>query len=166
MGSKKEEFTEVVNEHSGMLYRYAYWLSGSQSIAQDLVQETFLRAWRGFDSLQKKESAKYWLITILRRENARRFERKRLRQVDMEVDTIPSPSRYGEIDSSAEAFALRHALNDITPEYREPLLLQVLCGYSCKDIAQALDLTPEAVMTRLYRARKQLRNKLNEDSDN
>ena len=155
MGSKKEEFNKLVNQHSAMLYRYAFWLSKSPEIAQDLVQETFLRAWRGFDSLKNQASAKHWLITILRRENARRFERKTLKRVNKEVDTIESP--YGHINSSIEAFALRQAIDEVSPEYREPLILQVLCGYSSKEIAEILDLTPEAVMTRLYRARKSLR---------
>ena len=165
MGRKKDEFTELVNKHSGMLFRYAYWLSSSPSIAQDLLQETYLRAWKSYDKLQKPESAKHWLITILRRENARRFERKRLKQVDREVDTFEGHNSLGNIDNRAEAFALRQALDKISEEYREPLILQVLCGYSCKDIGEMLDLTPEAVMTRLYRARKQLRSILSEDEE-
>ncbi len=165
MGDKKDEFTEVVNMHSAMLFRYAFWLSGNEPTARDLVQETLLRAWKGFDSLQKRESAKYWLITILRRENARRFERKRLKQVDREVDTIESPSTLGRIDSSPEALALKYALGQISENYRDPLILQVLCGYSCKDIAEQLDLTPEAVMTRLYRAREQLKEILDADNE-
>ncbi len=165
MSREKAAFSKLVNEHTGMLYRYAYWLSGDAHVAQDLVQETFLRAWRGIDKLQKPEAIKSWLITILRRENARRFERKRLKQVDRDVDTIENPVAFDKIDNSAEAFVLRQALEKITDEYREPLLLQILCGYSCKEIGSMLDLTPEAVMTRLYRARKQLREIMVEDDD-
>lgn len=163
MSKKKDEFTDLVKTHSGMLFRYAYWLSSSESIAKDLVQETFLRAWRAYDSLEKKESAKYWLITILRRENARRFERKRLKQVDREVDTLQAPPAYGVMDTSTEAFVLRQALTQISDEYREPLLLQQLFGFSCEEIATQLDLTPQAVMTRLYRARKKLKSILDDE---
>lgn len=158
MSQNQDDFTKLVNQYSTMLYRYAYWLSGSPSVAQDLVQETYLRAWKAFDSLQNKENPKYWLITILRRENARRFERKRLLQVQKEVDTLES--HYGAIDSSPETFALRQALGKLSEEYREPLLLQVICGYSGKEIADLLGLTPEAVMTRLYRARQRLQDVL------
>lgn len=162
MSAKKNEFTNLVKTHSGMLFRYAYWLSGSESIAKDLVQETFLRAWKSYESLEKKESAKYWLITILRRENARRFERKRLKQVDTDVDQLEASAVYGAMDTSTEAYVLRRALGKISEEYREPLLLQQLFGYTCQEIADQLDLTPEAVMTRLYRARKKLKTILDD----
>ncbi|MCV5390693.1 hypothetical protein OFC62_38855, partial [Escherichia coli] len=55
-----------------------------KAIAEDLVQETCLRAWKSLDSLQDEKAAKSWLITILRRENARRFERKQFDLVDID----------------------------------------------------------------------------------
>ena len=60
-------------------------------------------------------------------------------------------------DTSTEAFALRMALDELDLQYREPLLLQVLGGFSCKEIAEMLALKPNTVLTRLFRARKMLR---------
>ena len=86
--------------HSGELYRYAYWLSGDSALAQDLVQETFLRAWRSLDALRETVAAKAWLTTILRREHARLYERKPMPTTDLAdldiSDTGPSPERTGE----------------------------------------------------------------------
>ena len=79
-------FEQLVNAYSGWLYRYAYWLTSDRNAAEDLVQETFLRAWRFLDSLQDEGSAKSWLTTILRRENARKYERKRLAMTEAELD--------------------------------------------------------------------------------
>ena len=69
-------FNVLARQYSTDLYRYGVWLCGSDALAKDLVQETFLRAWRAIDSLKDDRAAKSWLITILRREYARTFERK------------------------------------------------------------------------------------------
>ena len=89
MNNKKalqQKYQLLVNQYHGDLFRYAFWLTGDKHIAEDILQETFLRAWKAIDQLQEVKAAKAWLITILRRENARRFERKQLQLVD--IDTV------------------------------------------------------------------------------
>ena len=157
------DFSEIVNQYSGLLYRYAFWLTGRNEPAQDIVQETFLRAWKSFESLKNKASIKPWLITILRNENARRFEKKQLKRVDIEVENFEGLNT--DEDNRAEAFLLRHAIDSMPDTYSEPLVLQILCGFSCEEIAGILDISTEAVMTRLYRARNQLRKKLGGQRD-
>src|ERR1700690_3878903 len=66
------------------LLRFAFWLSRDRALAEDVVQETMLRAWKAQDSLQNDEAAKPWFLTIIRREYARCFERKRLVTVDVD----------------------------------------------------------------------------------
>ncbi len=73
--SKQARFEALVHTLSTALYRYAFWLCRDQSGAEELVQETFLRAWCSLDSLRDDKAAKGWLITILRREHARGYER-------------------------------------------------------------------------------------------
>ena len=70
MSSKQRQFDALVRSLSGDLFRYGYWLCGDEALAHDLVQETFLRAWRALDHLRDTTAAKAWLITILRREHA------------------------------------------------------------------------------------------------
>ena len=88
MATKQVRYEALVRALHGDLYRYAYWLTHEKQVAEDLVQETFLRAWRALDSLKDEKAAKSWLITILRRENARRFERKRFDMSEYEEASI------------------------------------------------------------------------------
>ena len=154
-GNRQQQFEALVRAHSGELYRYAYWLSGESALAQDLVQETFLRAWRSLDALRETVAAKAWLTTILRREHARLFERKPMPTTDLEdldlSDTGPGPERTGE-DA-----VMRAAIAKLEPKYREPLVLQVLGGFSCAEVAAQLGISESAVMTQVFRARQKLR---------
>lgn len=162
MVSKQTRYENLVNAYSPWLYRYAYWLSGERSAAEDLVQETFLRAWRFLDSLKEESAAKSWLTTILRRENARKYERKQFQYADVEIDSIATESL--EFDSRPEVSALRIALKNLPDKYREPLVLQVLEGYSLKEIAQMFNLPKNTVATRLHRARQKLRSVLQDET--
>lgn len=150
----------LVNSYSDDLYRYAFWLCRDQSIAEDLVQETFTRAWKSIKSLRDEPAAKQWLITILRRENARRFERAKLHMVDTTVDSI-ADNRI-EYDTRTEAHVIRQALGKLANEYKEPLLLQIIGGFSCKDISKELGISVNAVMTRVFRAKQKLRQCIND----
>ena len=81
--SREQEFNQLIAVYMDDLYRYAYWLSGSSAVADDLVQDTLARAWRAMDKLQDIKAVKAWLLTILRRENARRFERQRPQELSL-----------------------------------------------------------------------------------
>lgn len=163
MSRRQVRYENLVNAYSGWLYRYAYWLSGEQAAAEDLVQETFLRAWRFLDSLKDEKAAKSWLTTILRRENARKYERQQFQYSDREMDTIPSENI--DFDDRPEVLALRNALAQLPVKYREPLLLQVVEGFSLEEIAEMFDLPRNTVATRLHRARQKLKNQLMDESD-
>ncbi|WP_413110672.1 sigma-70 family RNA polymerase sigma factor [Thaumasiovibrio sp. DFM-14] len=153
--NKQKRYEALVRAWHRDLYRYAYWLCKDQHIAEDLVQETCLRAWRSLDSLQDDAAAKSWLITILRRENARRFERKQLDLVDIDDHVVADNSANSE--DHAEHTQLQRMIMDLSPEYREPLVLQVMAGFSGDEIASILGLNRNTVMTRLFRARNQLK---------
>ncbi len=138
------------------LLRFAHWLARDRSLAEDIVQESLLRAWRSRDALKDRGAARSWLLTIVRREHARLYERKRLELVPLdEALDAAAAGRAGETDG--DLFTLRHAIMRLPMEYREPLLLQTLGGFSTEEIARELDLSPTAVLTRLFRARNKLR---------
>jgi RNA polymerase sigma-70 factor, ECF subfamily len=145
------------------LLRFAFWLSRDFALAEDVVQETMLRAWKARSSLQNEAAAKPWFLTIIRREYARSFERKRLATVDVdELIAREEPMLAAAHDQ--DLAELRAALFKLPEEYREPLVLQVLMGYSTAEIAAELGLSNGAVLTRLFRGRKQLRAMCGEDT--
>jgi RNA polymerase sigma factor (sigma-70 family) len=161
MKERQLRYENLVHAYSGWLYKYAYWLCHDRAAAEDLVQETFLRAWRFMDSLKEESAARSWLTTILRRENARKYERKQFEYSDVEMDMLASENI--DFDTRPEVIALRSALRALPLKYREPLILQVLEGYSLDDIAKMFDLPQNTVATRLHRARQKLRKALSED---
>ena len=93
--ASEQRFNGLITSYMDDLYRYAYWLSGNRAVADDLVQDTLVRAWKALDKLQDEKAVKGWLLTILRRENARRFERKRPLESEMaNEDVIAAPNDY------------------------------------------------------------------------
>lgn len=158
---KKARFEKLVRAFSADLYRYGFWLCQDKSTAEDLVQETFTRAWRAFGTLRDETAAKGWLISILRREHARLFERERPKPAEFDLDATPANDWGGAI--TAEALTMRRALGRLPRAYREPIVLQVLGGYSAAEIAATMGISPAAVMTRLHRARQRLRRAVEED---
>ena len=160
MGNAQTRFEALVNALGADIYRFAYWLCRDRARAEDLVQETFLRAWRSLDTLREEKSAKGWLITILPREHARRYEPYPPEWQQTELDEIPADGA-----PHMEALHMRRELAALPEEYREPLLLQILGGYNCDEIAAMLNLSTSAVMTRLFRARQKMRASLSKTSD-
>jgi RNA polymerase sigma-70 factor, ECF subfamily len=138
------------------LLRFAHWLARDRSLAEDIVQESLLRAWRSRDTLKDRGAARAWLLTIVRREHARLYERKRLELVSLD-EALDSQAPAKAADPEGDLFTLRNAIMRLPIEYREPLLLQVLGGFSTEEIARELALSSTAVLTRLFRARNKLR---------
>ena len=94
---RTQRFNELAEAYSTDLYRYAMWICGNDALAKDLVQETFLRAWRALDNLKDVAAAKSWLITILRREYARTFERKVPGFTDIDKVAVSQPVGIDEL---------------------------------------------------------------------
>ena len=160
---RTSKFEAIVNAYSKDLYRYGLWLTKDAQISEDLVQETFLRAWKAMDQLKDPKAVKSWLFTIYRRENARRFEK--IRPDTSPIDDI-NVDQFAQVDDNfakTEVIALRKSLKELPEDYLEPLLMQVLGGYTCDEIGEMLNIKSGAVMTRLFRARKKLRAILEDD---
>lgn len=158
MMKKQERYEALVRAYHADIFRYAMWLIKDKAIAEDVVQETFLRAWKSLDSLKDQSAAKSWLITILRRENARRFERKQFDLVDIDDVVVADPHNFGDV--ALEHRELRNIMSNLSEEYREPLMMQILMGFTGDEIAEQLNLNKNTVMTRLFRARNQIKEAL------
>ena len=153
IGNRKIDFERTVRAYGADLYRYAYWLCHDRFAAEDLVQETFARAWKSWQELRDTGSVKHWLIAILRNESARVHARKQIPIADEDVYELEIP----EMPKMADDLDVRRRLDLLPRTYREPLLLQVLGGFSCAEIASMLTISEGAVMTRLTRARQAMR---------
>ena len=162
--ARRQRFELVVAVMHMDMYRYAAWLSRDAGIAEDVVQEALLRAWKSLDALREDAAAKQWLLTIVRRENARYFERKRLETVDIDELTQSQAAMIAETDNP-DLDEMREAIYRLEDDYREPLVLQVLMGHSTKEIAELMGIKPGAVLTRLHRARIKLKDIVDETSN-
>jgi len=156
VGERRQRFDRLVAVYYMDMFRYAAWLCRDRSIAEEVVQEALLRAWKSLDALRDAAAAKQWLLTIVRRENARYFERRRLETVDIDNLTASQSALLAEAPNE-ELNDLREAIYGLEDDYREPLVLQVLMGYSTKEIGDLMGLKQGAVLTRLHRARLKLK---------
>ena len=155
---ERRRFERVVGVLRDDLYRYAVWLSRDPEVAEDVVQESLLRAWRGLEGLQDESKARQWLVTIVRREFLRHRERQR------EAPTDPADLELlAAQETDPRLRDLQAAIFELDENYREPLALQVLMGHSTEEIAALLGINQGAVLTRLHRAREKLKQAFLED---
>ena len=160
---RRRRFDRVVSVFHQDMFRYAAWLSRDPGIAEEVVQEALLRAWKSLDALRDDDAAKPWLLTIVRRENARYFERKRLETVDID-NLSPAQSAMLAEREDTELEDLRQAIFELDDDYREPLVLQVLMGHSTKEIAELMGMKQGAILTRLHRARLKLKEEVEKEA--
>lgn len=156
MSTKSKEFELAVRSFHRDLYRFAFWLSRDSHVAEDLVQECFQKAWEHWESLRDAIAVKKWLFTILRRAFLRRMERKEFDSVDEDM-YVELAMEQADAD---EAYTLRQILATTPDSLREPLLMQVLGGFSAEELAEIHQTTIGAITTRLSRARQYLRSQL------
>ena len=156
---RRQRFDQIVGVFHQDMYRYAAWLCRDKAIAEDVVQEAMLRAWTSLDALRDDAAAKPWLLTIVRRENARYFERKRIETVDID-NLMASQTALLSEQPDDDLGDMREAIYSLDDDYREPLVLQVLMGFSTSEIAEQMGLKQGAVLTRLHRARIKLKGTL------
>ncbi len=153
--AQRLNFDRLVAPWRDDLYRYVFWLCRDRDLADDVVQETMLRAYRSMASLRDEGSVKTWLLTIARREHARVYERKRLETRDIDELTA-TDAEFIATGHDTDIDDMRHAILKLEEDYREPLVLQVLMGLSTQEIADTMNIKQGAVLTRLHRARSKL----------
>jgi RNA polymerase sigma-70 factor (ECF subfamily) len=171
LGPKQEhrQFAFDLSEYLDGLYSYALALSRNRAEAEDLVQETCLRAIRAMDSLRAESSAKSWLFTILRNIWFNQLRRRRTAPEIVELDldgTGPNQAADTAKDphatyvSNIEQEQVRTAIKRLSQESREIILLREYEGLSYQEIAGVLGCPLGTVMSRLARARRKLRDLL------
>lgn len=171
-GSAQAVFEAIALEHFDALYNTAMRLTRNPSEAQDLVQETYFKAYRFFHRFEPGTNVKAWLFTILRNTYINAYRKvSRQQRVDFEqvIPLYPAPDPSPEwAERGTVEEMLRHvvqddvkrALDDLPDEYRMVVLLADLEDFSYKEIAGIVGCPVGTVMSRLFRGRRLLRKSL------
>ncbi|HTH48814.1 MAG TPA: sigma-70 family RNA polymerase sigma factor [Candidatus Limnocylindria bacterium] len=163
-----KSFEQTVLPHLDSAYNLARWLAGNDPDAQDVAQEACLRAFRFFGNF-RGDNPRAWLLTIVRNTFYTWLRENRPAEVTMglEDEALEIEDTSGNVDvlnsRLSDAEAVRRAIAELPPEFREIVLLRELEGFSYKEIAELADVPIGTVMSRLARARKQLQKSLAEE---
>jgi RNA polymerase sigma-70 factor (ECF subfamily) len=164
-------FEEEALEHADQLYRIALRLSGSQQTAEELVQETYLRAFRGWRGYRPGSNLAAWLATILRNvflDEARKQSRRPTQESFEDTSEYYLYNHLSEAGAEPQEAvlnrlsggAIAEALGDIPPTFREVVVLVDIGDFSYQDAADILGVPIGTVMSRLHRGRRALKQAL------
>jgi RNA polymerase sigma-70 factor (ECF subfamily) len=162
---REQQFELLAVPHSQALLRAATRLTGDRTLAEDIVQETLLLAWRSFQQFDVQTNCKAWLFRIMLNLLNKRHRQIRSKPQPVALDeeaAIPSTSVAAQPVLRSQILT---ALDSLTEEHRTVLLLGVVEGFTCKEIAVMLEIPVGTVMSRLSRARAALRNLLTGNSE-
>lgn len=166
--SHRLQYEQWVRLYAPELYRYAYRLTGKHQLAEDLLQETFVEAWRSISKQKNPERARGWLFQILRYRHAHYLrDTRRQRQTMSLADNLDShPQDPGEpiLQRLAERDAIQAALNTLSPIIRQTFLMVFAEGLTCREVAESLHIPIGTVLSRLDSGRRGLRAVLAGDS--
>ncbi len=162
--TQEDQLDQMVQQYEKDLFRICCIYLRDRTAAEDVVQETFLKAFRNMDSFRGESSIKTWLIRIAI--NCCRDYRKSAwyRYIDRRVslDRLPILSSAPPSD---DHIALTMAIMKLKPKYMEAVLLYFYEGYPIKEIAKMLNLTEAAVSGRIHKAKQKLRTELEGGED-
>jgi RNA polymerase sigma-70 factor (ECF subfamily) len=172
------QFADLTMEYMGSLYSAALRMTRNPADAEDLVQETYLKAYRAFGSFREGTNLKAWLYRILTNTfiNSYRARKRRPEQTDIDdVEDLYLYRRLGGLEAvnagrSPEEEVLEHfteaevkeAVEALPEQFRIAVLLADVEGFSYKEIAEILDIPIGTVMSRLHRGRKALQKTLHD----
>lgn len=174
----QERFAEDTEQFMGSLYSAALRMTRNPSDAEDLVQETYLKAYRGYGSFREGTNLKAWLYRILTNTfiNAYRARRRHPEETELEeVEDFYLFRRLGGLEAAAagrssedevlEAMTdeeVKRAVESLPEAFRMAVLLADVEGFSYKEIAEIMDVPIGTVMSRLHRGRRALQKALHE----
>ena len=167
-------FERDAMEYASQLYSAALRMTRNPADAEDVVQETYLKAYRAYDTFKEGTNLKAWLYRILTNTYINRYRKQQRRPSEVELGELQDLylfKRLGETSgaerSTEEAVLdsmvdtdIKAALESLPERFRMPVLLADVEGFSYKEIAEIIDVPIGTVMSRLHRGRKALQKKL------
>jgi RNA polymerase sigma-70 factor (ECF subfamily) len=176
--SAKEQFTSDAMQYAPQLFSTALRMTRNRSDAEDLVQETYIKGWRSFHTFQEGTNLRAWLFRIMTNTYINKYNAQKRKGTEVELDDVEELflyKRLGSIDqsqlsSSAEDQMLelftddevKNALEELPEDFRIPVLLSDVDGFSYKEISEMLEIPIGTVMSRLHRGRKAMQKMLYE----
>lgn len=177
MGSRKE-FTDDAMQYAPQLFSTALRMTRNRADAEDLVQETFMKGWRAYDSYQQGTNLRAWLFRIMTNTFINKYNAQQRRPTETELDEVEEMylfRRLGAFDQSKmnqsaedqmlELFTddeVKKAIEELPETFRLPVLLSDVDGFSYKEISEMLEIPIGTVMSRLHRGRKAMQKGLYE----
>ena len=168
----RELFEREFLPQADALYNFGYHLTMDEDDANDLVQDTFMKAWRFIKSYQEGTNAKAWLFKILKNTFINEYRRKKLRPAEVDYEDFVAyqdaedVTRVGRLDTTHEIFQsmlgdeMTKAINELPVDFRTVILLCDVEDFSYEEIAKIVDIPVGTVRSRLFRARNMLKDKL------
>ena len=176
--SAQEQFTADAMQYAPQLFSTALRMTRNLADAEDLVQETYIKGWRSFSTFQVGTNLRAWLFRIMTNTYINKYNAAKRKGTEVELDDVEELflyKRLGSIDqsklsSSAEDQMLnlftddevKNALESLPEDFRIPVLLSDVDGFSYKEIAEMLEIPMGTVMSRLHRGRKIMQKMLYE----
>ena len=156
----RRAYEHLVRRHQGALYRHARGMGLDPDTAEDMVQETLVRAYASLPECRDGAAFRAWAFRILRNRCLDHFKNIRRRDVPLELASPDGAEGFGEVPSTELRHELDDALGRLSPLLREAFLLKHEGGYSYDELAEIADTSPSAVKMRVHRAREELRDLL------
>ncbi len=163
------DIRELITAHHAAIFRYAFRLTGAQSDAEDLTQQTFLTAQQKLHQVRDPQKSLSWLYAVLRScylKSKRKQSPQLAGNLDLDVETVEggeqtAPALFeAELDRQAVKSAVQAAVDELPDEFKIVVLMFYFEEQSYKEIAEELDLPIGTVMSRLSRAKVRLRGQL------
>jgi RNA polymerase sigma-70 factor, ECF subfamily len=174
--AEQSTFADQAMQYAPQLYSAALRMTRNQADAEDLVQETYLRGFRSFASFEQGTNLRAWLFRILTNAYINRYRAKQRRPVESDLGDLEDLYLYRRLGSMETAAAslsaeqqfldlfpddeVKQALENLPDNFRLPVILADVEGFSYKEIAEMLEIPIGTVMSRLHRGRKAMQKAL------
>ncbi len=160
------EFTILFNRYKKRIYNYAFKMLKDKMLADDVVQDVFIKLFENLDNIHNKQSIQFWLFKAARNQMMgflRSTKTKKLISEAADIDEIEIGSDVSledEIENKELSKLILSELENMNEDFREVFVLKEYSGLSYKEIASLIDIGEDLVKSRLYKARQKLINKI------